>query len=358
MKIAIISCYRQRNYVRARTLRTAFAAADQVEVVNISNNSVSFWRFIEVPLKIMRSRLRDKPDMYVITFRGYEMLLFMILTLTRKPIIFDELINFTEWMVEHKRLREGTWRYRLFRHWYASLARRCRLILADTEAHARYSAKLNRLDISRYRTIPVGTDETVFHPPAKSIAKTKPFTVFYYGHMLPLHGLEYVLEAAVLLKDTPEISFHIVGGKRGKKTAQACQAAITAGARLIYEPWIPFEELPAVAAAAGLALGGPFGDTLQSQFVVTGKTYQFLALGAPVLIGRNQVNADFQDKVNCLVVAQADAQALATTISWAQQHPKELERIGHNGYELYQKHFSKTVINELVQQLVANLPAD
>ncbi len=355
MKIAIISCYSQRNYVRTRTLRTAFAAADHVEVVNIANKHVSFWRFIEVPLKIMRARLRDKPDAYVITFRGYEMLLFMRLALIRKPIIFDELVNFTEWMEEHGRLRPETWRYRLFRRWYASLTKKCRVILADTDAHAAYSAKLNRLDVSRYLTIPVGTDETVFKKPETASRKTNPFTVFYYGHMLPLHGLPYLLEAAVLLKDNPDVNFHIVGGKKRSKTAEACQAAIAAGAKINYEPWIPFEELPRAALAAGLTVGGPFGKTLQSQFVITGKTYQFLAIGAPALVGRNQVNEGFQDKINCLVVPQADPPALAEAITWAQAHPQELQQIGEAGRQLYNTHFSQAIINKLVQDLVSNL---
>jgi glycosyltransferase involved in cell wall biosynthesis len=355
MKIAIIACYQQQNYVRARTLRAAFTAAEGVEVIDIRNQQVSALRFIEVPLKIMWTRWRDKPDAYVVTFRGYEMLLFMRLTLVHRPIIFDELINFTEWMEEHKRLRSGTLRYRWFRRWYSWLVRHCRFILADTAAHADYSAHLNHLAISRYRTIPVGTDETVFSPPTKPLAKTEPFTVFYYGHMLPLHGLSYLLEAAVLLRDNPQIQFQIVGGKARSRTAAACQAAIEQGARISYQRWIPFEELPAAALAAGLTVGGPFGDTLQSQFVITGKTYQFLALGAPVLIGRNRVTELFQDKVNCLMVPQADPQALAQTISWAQQQPKELQRIGRAGHQLYEQYFSQAHINTQVQQLIADL---
>lgn len=354
MKIAIITCYSQPDYVRARTLRTAFAAAPDTEVLIIRNRHRGWWRFVEVPLKILAARWRDKPDAYVITFRGYEMLLFMALTRVRRPIIFDELVNFTEWMEEHRRLRPGTLPYRLFRRRYASLVKHCRFVLADTDAHARYSAKLNRLAVSRYRTIPVGTDETVFQPPIDPPAKTEPFTVFYYGHMLPLHGLSYLLDSALLLKDTA-INFRIVGGKRRSKIAEACRQAAAAGAHITYQEWIPFEELPAAASAADLAVGGPLGDTLQSQFVITGKTYQFLALGMPVLMGRNQVNDGFRDKVNCLMVPQADAQAIADVIQWAYRHPKELQQIGQAGRQLYEKHFSQSVINRSVRQLLQAL---
>jgi len=267
----------------------------------------------------------------------------MVLTLTRKPIIFDEMINFTEWMEEHRRFHNGSLAYRLFRRWYAWLAGHARFILADTDAHARYSAHLNRLELERYRVIPIGTDETVFYP-RKVKKPEKPFTVFYYGSMLPQHGLSYLLEAAVLLKDEPGIDFRFVGGK--KPAARACAAAVEAGARVSYEAWLPFEELAEAAAAADLGVGGPFGGTLQSEF---------LALGTPVLIGGNQATAEFTDKLDCLMVAQADAAALAEAIRWADKHPKELKRIGQQGRKLYEKAFSQPVINRLAERLIKSL---
>jgi len=357
VKIAVITCYKQNDYVRARSLRTAFASVPGAETLVIRNRQTGFIRFLEVPAKIIRARWSQKPDVYVITFRGYEMLLFMVLAFVRKPIIFDELVNFTEWMEEHERLKPGTLRYRLFRRWYAGLAGHCRFILADTDAHARHSAQLNRLDIRRYRTVPVGTDEAVFYSRQSGPAPKRPFTVFYYGHMLPLHGLSYLLEAAVLLKDEPDINFRFVGGKRTDEVAKACAAAAGQGARVKHETWLPFDELPTAALEAGLNVGGPFGDTLQSQFVITGKTYQFLALGVPVLVGRNQVNASLQDKVNCLMVPQADTPAIAEAVRWAYHHPADMEKIGRAGRELYAEHFSQKVINGLAGQLVDDLEA-
>ncbi len=353
MKIAIITCYKQPDYVRARTLRAALAAVPNTEVLVIKNAHQGWLRFIEVPLKILKARWRDHPDAWLITFRGYEMLVFMVLTRTHQPIIFDEFINFTEWMEEHRRLRPRTAPYRLFRRWYAWLAGHCRLILADTAAHARYSAHLNRLPGQRYRVIPVGTDETIFKPRKAELPAGRPFTVFYYGKMLPLHGLDYVLEAAQLLKERPEINFYFVGG--GRSAAKACAMAAANGAHVRYDAWLPFEQLPVAASGAGLTLGGPFGDTLQAQFVITGKTYQFLALGAPVLIGHNQAAAAFEDRINCLMVPLGNAEAIAEFITWAHSHPDELQHIGQAGRQLYETKFSQAVINKLTKQLLNDL---
>lgn len=355
MKIAVVTCSPRNDYPRARGLRTAFAACPDAQTMIIRNRHTGWLRYPETMLKICKARLLDRPDVYVLTFRGYEMLLFARLTLLGKPIIFDELVNFTEWMVEQGRLKEGTLSYRLFRRWNAWMTRKCRFILADTDAHAKQSAILNMLSVKRYRVLPVSAEENIFKPRAGRPDVERPFTVLYYGHMLALHGLEYVLRAAELLKDRPDISFRLAGGKKESEVARACAEATKAGAHLTHESWLPFEELPAAIHQAGLTLGGPFGGTLQAGFVITGKTYQALACAAPVLIGRNEVNEGFVDKRNCLVVPQADAQTLAKAIGWAADHPKELVRIGQAGRELYEAHFSQAAVNRIVQEMVGEL---
>ena len=360
MNIAVVTCYDQNDYVRAKTLRAAFAATPGVETIVVKNKHTGLLRYLEVPLKLLRLRFgRARPDAYVITFRGYEMLAFLRLTGVRKPIVFDELINIVEYYREHGKLREGTWRDNLARQAYHWLVRGCKVILADTPEHAAYSAAVSGLARERFCVLPVAADETLFSPqqPPTPLRPTrasqKPFTVFYYGHMKLLHGLHYVLDAAVLLKDHPDIRFNLVGGKQD--TADACAAAVQKGARITYEKWVDFAELPARARAAGLCLGGPFGDTLQSQFVVTGKTAQFLACAAPVLIGRNKAGGMFRDRQNCLLVELVSPQAIADAVVWAAAHPAELRSIGQNGRQLYERHFSQAVVNTRVRRIVKEL---
>ncbi|HET7060048.1 MAG TPA: glycosyltransferase [Candidatus Saccharimonadales bacterium] len=353
MKIAVVTCYKHNDYERARALRTAVAACPGAEAVIVRNRHKGLLRYPEIALKLWRVRWFERPDAYVITFRGYEILLLMALTFVRKPVIFDELVNFTEWMVEHGRLRTGSIPYRLFRRWNQWMVKRCRFILADTDAHAKQSAILNMLSINRYKVIPVCADETIFHPDAGADGSQRPFTVLYYGTMVALHGLDYVLQAALLLKDNPDIQFRLIVGKTG--AARDCAKAAAAGARLSHEGWMPLEALPAAIHQAGVVLGGPFGNTPQSQSVITGKTYQALACAAPVLIGKNQVSEDFKDKQNCLVVSQANPRALAEAVVWAAAHPKELVRIGVAGRDLYETRFSQKIVNGLVQEIVETL---
>lgn len=357
MKIAIVSCYDQTEYPRARILRAGFAEQDGVEVTVIRNKQKGLLRYLEVPAKILAARFTKRPDAYLITFRGYEMLLYMVLTLVRKPIIFDELVNFEEWMYENRVLKPNTAASKLFNKFYAWQLRRCRVILADTQAHAEYSSSLSGVPLDRFVVIPVGTDETVFQkePLPKLRKKTDPFEVVYVGAMKRLHGLSYVLDAAVALKGDKRVSFTIVGGK--EKAQQACKDAVKKGARVDYKAWVNFVDMPKLVASAGLNLSGPFGDTLQSQYVITGKTFHFLAAGAPALIGKNKVQDGFKDKKNCLLVPQADGRAIKEAIVWAADHPKDLRAVGEAGRKLYEERFSRAVIDAKIGGIVTSLQA-
>lgn len=357
MKIAVITCYDHPDYIRAVTLRAGLAACKGVRTIVIKNRHKGMLRYLEVPLRILRARFADKPDAYVITFRGYEMLPFVLLVKGRKPLVFDEFINAAEYLEEQNRLSTKSPLGKLFVWWYAGLLRRCRFILADTQAHANYSAKLCRLDIANYRAVPVGADETLFHP--KAATYTPPsdgqFSVFYYATMAPLHGMQYVLDAAVLLAKThPHIRFTISGGK--DKDRNAVTKAQAAGANITHVDWIPFDQLPGTAIQSDLTLCGPFGNTTQAQMVITGKTYQFMACAVPVLVGRNQVTAQqLHDKQDCLMVPQGDAPALADALAWAAQHPKQLRQIAQHGRKLYEAQFSHAALARQLCDLVKEL---
>ncbi len=358
MKIAIISCYDQIDYVRTLTLRPAFAAAKNVQTIIVKNKHKGLLRYAEVPLKILKCKFTQRPDVYVITFRGYEMLPFVLLIKGRKPLIFDEYVNAAEYLQEHNTLTMHSRLGKLFLWWYTGLLGRCRFILADTQAHADYSASLTGIDPSKYVALPVSTDETLFYPDAAKYTPSPDgtFRVFYYGVMKKLYGLEYLLEAAVnLAKTHPNVQFTI-SDPRGDQ-APALQAAIAKGARInIHSGWIPFNTLPKHHSEADLSIGGPFGKTLQSQFVIATKTFQILACAVPALVAKNlTVNEGFKDKKNCLLAPQGDAKAIEKAIAWAADHPKELRAIGKEGRKLYEARFSQARVARDVQRMVTQL---
>lgn len=347
--ICIVTCYKQPDYVRAISLRQGVRQSgvfDDVWVVK--NHSVGAMRYFEVTAQLIKLRLTKNPDIYLLTFRGYELLPVLLLIAAGKKVVYDEFINPYEWFVdEHHKFADGSLPARLLRSVFRWCGKRTTAILTDTPSHADYSAARMGLPRSLYHSIPVSTDEATFYP--QSPRPHDGFRVLYYGNMLPLHGVQYVIEAARLLADDPSITFHIVGGKQA--VAEEVRTAVAAGARIDYTSWVPYAELPAVFAVSDLCLGGPFGGTVQSQFVVTGKSYQFMASARPVVIGANQESLRFQDRRNALIVPQADAAALVRIIRWASQHPAQLAEIAAHGRALYETEYSNSRIAEDLRRL-------
>lgn len=355
MKVAVITCYKQPDYIRAVGLRRAVAAYPDAELLVVKNKRHrGVLRYFEVSVRLLWLRLRHRPDVYIQTFRGYETLPLVLLLAGRRPVIFDELINAVEWVTEeHRKFSPSGLPGRIFASYYNFLLRRCRFILADTPQHAEHSAALSGIKLDKYVVVPVAADEDLIKPKLAQKSTKDPFTVFYYGNVLPLHGLPTILQAAVKLKDQP-INFVMYGMEA---VAQDIKQAQDQGARIIEsQPYFDFREIAEPIAQADLCLAGPFGDTVQSKLVITGKTFQYMASGKPAVVGRTPTTqAVFRDKQNCLMADEASPESLAEAIKWAAAHPKELQQIADNGHKLYQQKFSQKVVNRLVADLLKRL---
>lgn len=352
MKIAVITCYYQPDYVRAVTLRRAIADNPKHQLIVVKNRYRGLFRYPEVLFKLVWTRLRLRPDAYLLTFRAYEILPITAVVTWPKKVVYDEFLNPLEWLDEDRR---EWWAKlipkKLLKRFYKILIRRPAVILTDTDAHALYSQKILGITSSKYHSLPVGTDESVFTPQNSTYQKNM-FTVFYYGSMIPLHGLDIVLEAFEKLQDYP-IKLVFSGGDAA--TVDAVETSKARGANIEHHLWIPYSEIPTYVAQAQLTLGGPFGNTTQARMVVTGKTYQFLACKAAVLVGETEVHTRFSDGKNCLSVPLGDAESLANKIIWAYNHPKQLEIIRTAGRKLYEKEFSPASLSHQLGTILERL---
>ena len=236
-----------------------------------------------------------------------------------------------------------------------SILRNADLILTDTSAHIDFYADQFGLSRANLLALPVGaleiaeTSGQAVQPHPQS-----PFSVLFYGSMLPLHGIDTIVAAAARLTDLP-IRFDFVGGsqKQAQNLHQLCrQHGIT---HYTYRRWVPLEDLvKSDIPHADLCLGGPFGGTPQARRVVTSKTSQALALGKATVIRATDADLGFIDKHNCLLVAQADPAALAQALRWAYAQRDELSKIGERGRQLYRQKLS---VDAIAQQLCPALCA-
>jgi glycosyltransferase involved in cell wall biosynthesis len=352
IKVCLITSYKQPNYIRAKTLRTAFKNIKDVELIVVKNKHTGFLRYFEVLGKLIKARIARRPDLYFITFRGYEILPFVRIITLGKPLIFDEFINLVEWIVyEHHKIKQNSLMAKILANIYRFWLNTAKIITTDTSSHARFSSNLMNIPIDKYVPLTVSADEQTFSQVHKKITKEdNNFKVFYYGSMLPLHGVEVVI-AMKLLKDQP-IELTLIGGK--EKIKEIIKRAKEEGANINYKSWVSFNSLPKYMWQSDICLGGPFGGTVQARYVITGKTLQLLQMGCPVIIGSNNESALFTDKKSALIIEQSNPEALAGAILWAKQHQSQLEKIGLVGKELYEDKFSNKILTKQLEELLTN----
>jgi glycosyltransferase involved in cell wall biosynthesis len=209
-------------------------------------------------------------------------------------------------------------------------------VLLDTEAHIDYFTETFQLPREKFYRVFVGADESIFHPREVERIDGK-FRVFYYSSFLPLHGTEYIVRAAGMLSHEKEIEFVVIGEgiEREKVLALAKTLKIE---NIRFDNWLSYEHLPSEIAKADICLGGHFSDIDKARRVIAGKTFQFLAMGKPVIVGDCAGNRELlTDRHDALFVRMADAEALADAILELKRDAGLRERIGREGYRTFRE---------------------
>lgn len=358
-KACYVLSYKEPRYVRSLFIIQLLEKLPNVKLYRAINNSRGVFRYPQTLIKLLWLRITKRPDVYILGFRGLEIFWLVRILTIGKSLVYDEFLNPYLWLVEeHKKIPKHSLREKGLRAYVASTYRFSKLVLSDTDAHAEYSAKTFSLPKSKLLTLYVGTDENLFQPIDKQVVRNpKIFQVFFYGNFLPLHGLDIIVESANILKEYTDIKFVIVGGAKRKKSLKKFKENINRlGLKNVeHRPWIEFNDIPKLVTQSDLCLGGPFGGTPQAEKVITGKTYQFLSMGAPTLIGSIDEDSGLRDKVNCLIVPQGNPSALAEKIKWAYTNKDKLITIGKNGKLIYEKKFSQNSQSEKLERALIKL---
>ena len=350
--VCYILSYYEPNYIRTRTLLRALQQIDTIHLYQARNGLRGFLRYFQTIWRLFIVRLRNDPKVYILGFRGYEFFWIVRLMTRGRTLIYDHMMSPYDSIVnEYKYIKADGFLARLIFQYERAILQSSDLILTDTGLHKTFFQKTFNLCSAKVFAVPVGTDEDVFirNDSLRDFANNTPFEVLFYGSFLPLHGMEIILKSAAMVRDHP-IHFTLIGGNK-RRRAEINRMIQRFGLKnLTHLDWVKFESLPDMISRADIGLGGPFGGTGQAQRVITGKTFQFLAMAKPVVIGKIATDYGFEDKINCLIVPQGNAMSLADAIIWSLENKSELAQIGRKGYDLYQAHFSTRRISECLRE--------
>jgi glycosyltransferase involved in cell wall biosynthesis len=111
-------------------------------------------------------------------------------------------------------------------------------------------------------------------------------------------------------------------------------------------------------AQASVCLGGHFSNNSKAQNVIATKTYQFLAMAKPTIVGDNQANAEiFTHREHVYMCTMADPQSLAEAILTLKADPELREKIAWGGYAQLRQHYSITHIGTVLHQITQDVHA-
>ena len=349
MKILFIAG-REPSYVRNAMLLKMLEVSG-VEIVHCTDSSLSYpTRFLKVIRKYLTLKNKNVDGVFV-GFLG-QPLVPIIRMCTEKLIIFDAFLSTYDTMCfDRKRFKPDSLPGKFFYWLDKQSCTQADIILLDTDAHIDYFVRTFGIDGSKFHRVFVGADESIFFPREIKREDDK-FRVFYYSSYLPLHGSEYIVQAAGKLRDYDEIEFVMVGN--GMEYGKIQSLSRNLGIKNIrFIDWLPFEQLPLEIAQSDLCLGGHFSDNDKAGRVIAGKTFQFIAMKKPVIVGDCAGNRELlTDRKNAFFVAMADAEALANAILELRSNVALRAYIAEGGYDTFKANGTTDVIAKTLCRII------
>jgi len=229
-----------------------------------------YWR-----LMLRHWRLRKKYDVMVVGFLG-QVSIILARLLTIKPIVLDAFVSlYDSNILDRKLYQSQSWHAK----WYWLLDwLSCRLadvVLLDTDAHIDYFASEFGIPRERFRRVFVGSDDRFIHPLFLKPRTDGNFLVRFHGTFVPLHGIEYIVQAARIL-EKKNISFELLGDGQVFDQVERTVKNLGLGNVKIDRRFVSYNDLNYYLAGADLCLG-IFGDTGKAQRVIPNKAYEAIA---------------------------------------------------------------------------------
>jgi len=305
---------------------------------------------LSVGLRLLFEK-RSTFDLAVIGFPGHLLVPWVRLWTRphrRPPILFDPFVSaYDTFCLDRRWFRPrsipGRIAYALDL-WSGRWADR---LLADTYAHRDFFVRTFALPPAKIDVAYVGCDETLFAPRPEQPAPAgdkQTFNVFTYTSFLRLHGVEKMLHAAKYLKDRQNIVFTIAGA--GSRLGDMQKLARDLDLCNVQFPgWVPFDQLPDRIAGADLCLGGHFSDVPKAARVISTKTFQFIAMRKPTIVGDNAATREvFIPGQHVWAVPMGSAEALAEAIGTLADDRVLCRRLADGGYDIFQQRFTTEAI--------------
>jgi len=283
--------------------------------------------------KLLVQRPRERYDAVIVGYPGHFDLPAAGRAARDAPVVFNPLVSLADTFVDDRgRFRPDSLAARVLAAIDRMSLRAARLVVCDTQVHADHIADLADLPRERVAVCFVGAEERVFTP---GRAPQEPFECLFVGKLIPLHGLETILEAARL---APELRFRVVGSGQLQRLVE------TRPPNVEHVPWVDYDRLPGELHRAGCALG-IFGTSAKASRVIPNKAFQAIACGTPLVTADTPAARELlTEGESALLVPPGDPDALASALRRLAGDPELADRLSAGGLAAYREHASEDVL--------------
>lgn len=272
-----------------------------------------------------------------------------------KKLVFNPLLIFyTGFTEEQSILAKSSILAKVVKFGEGLVYRMCDLVIADTPYQQEFMESIFGVPKHKIRTVALGADD-MFYPYTPYTNLTKKINVTYYGLYVPIHGIEYIIEAAKILKHDHDIHFDMIGnrGQVFDETISKVKRLQLKNISFYYD--IPQTEHIPIAQKADIFFGF-LAKHPSIDRVIPNKVYQGLSLNKVVMTAEAPViKSVFTHKENIYMVPPGDANSLVSAILELKNDPKLRQRIANSGHKLFAKNFSPKVVGKKIIEFMKDV---
>lgn len=232
-------------------------------------------------------------------------------------------------------------------------------VLTDTQQNALYYAHLFRIPIEKFVALPLSTNELdyqVQQPLSRDWSmlarrKNRAIQVLFIGTLVPLHGVEVILQAARSLKNTG-IRIRIIGDGQQRSIIESALEYIDNVVWL--DRWLSPKTLNEEIHSSDICLG-IFGESAKAQRVCPYKIYSYACCGAAIITSATDCINDLNARTSepwLITVPASNPVALASEIRRLANSPEERAIYGQRSAQFYRTALSNQVAGKQLYDLI------
>lgn len=238
--------------------------------------------------------------------------------------------------------------YRLYRHVSARIYRQADRILISSQSFAEYFHDTFGLSDTTY--LPQYA-ETFFSPDACRKKPGRTVDLMFAGNIGTAQSVGTIVRTAALLKDVPDLRFHIVGDGSDAGRVRQLAAALKVQS-VIFHGWHSPQEMPSYYAMADAMLVTMQKDSVLSR-TLPGKVQTYLAAGKPILGAVEGETSRLITETQCGYCAPAEnAEELARICRQFVAGRSEWESLGERSAAVYRERFTKKQFIDTLEKIL------